>query len=722
MGEQTNQGHGEKINELVRQLSNISKKIEEQRDYRKPELKYNDDTGTNVKTDKERDSVQKNESIFEELGLEVKVYENIDIKDVSKESKFTIRILNQGGCYVDVDMFGYRDIVIDFEKSEEEFIASKLERIMGIDKDIDKASRAICEYLSVVCYDKDMQTKRYRELGWGNYGGVQIFKYDQIYIVSEEMDSIRSECDNEVAEGLVNKADKSKDYADWLVDFSTIMNYSDINALIIATACTGVIRQLLPYTKENNINMNIVGDRASGKSIISHFALSMFGDPSILEGSFTDTDNAVEMLRVERAVLPYILDERMLKVEGKSEDSKRRTLLMDIFREYEGKVKERMAGQGKEQSGKRTYGPIISSSVEPILPTLLKESRDLGQYRRFIELEIEAKNLFFDSRMAESTEAVAYTHYGYGVFMLVNTLIEEMKEDGDIVVDTYNEINEIITAVLRVIEKDKKLETMLCPCAKRFALIITTLEFLLNGGADRGVTNFNITAGVGWIDQQLDESGIQKIKECKEENKNSDWDKSNLGKGIKSYFNAGKRLYTKSENVLGVLIDNAVSKMKRLKSYVDIYAKIIEFIERHRSLFYEEDKKWDGKGDYIGRLQEDNEKYTIHIKVKRDIEWVLVYGAKLSDDELKEYIEWAQPHRLEMEIEEKVKELLGDVMLADFGNLVESDYNNRMTWADGDSKRGKNNVTLAEIVLMKDLIDSKKMKDSDKEDGEENDE
>lgn len=33
------------------------------------------------------------------------------------------------------------------------------------------------------------------------------------------------------------------------------------------------------------------------KSIISHFALSMSGDPVVLEGSFTDTDNAMERIR-----------------------------------------------------------------------------------------------------------------------------------------------------------------------------------------------------------------------------------------------------------------------------------------------------------------------------------------------------------------------------------------------------------------------------------------
>ena len=75
--------------------------------------------------------------------MPVKVYEDIDIKDVSKGSKFTIRISNRDGFYVDIDMFAYRDIVLDNEKSEEEFITSKIERIIGINSNIDKTSKAV---------------------------------------------------------------------------------------------------------------------------------------------------------------------------------------------------------------------------------------------------------------------------------------------------------------------------------------------------------------------------------------------------------------------------------------------------------------------------------------------------------------------------------------------------------------------------------------------------
>ena len=718
MGEQSTKERDRKIDAIIAGLSGITRKIDGENEKTRPQFTYND----NVKKDIKRDSGEESRGDSDRADdLPVKVYEDIDIKDVSKGSKFTIRISNRDGFYVDIDMFAYRDIVLDNEKSEEEFITSKIERIIGINSNIDKTSKAVCDRLSILCYQKDLQIKRYRELGWDFYDGVQIFKYDRIYSVSDDLYEIEGECENEVAAGLVNSEDTAEDYEDWLLYFSRLMRYSDMDALIIATACTGVIRQLLPYTKENNINMNIVGRRASGKSIISHFALSMFGDPGMLEGSFTDTDNAMEMIRAERPVLPYILDERMLKVEGKTENSKRHALLMDIFREYEGKVKERLTGQGSGLSGKRTYGPVISSSVEPMLDKLLKESRDLGQYRRFIELRVEPADLFYDSRMAEATEEVSYTHYGHGILMLINYLTGELAEDKKFIVDMYNDVNNMISAILHIMEKKKNLGGMLRSCSKRFALIITTLEILLKAAVEENISGMDIKAEYGWIGDNLDKEYIKKIGERLGKDWGSKKKNSYLGMTVDSYLDNREPFYTISENVLGILIDNAVEKMQRLDvvSDIDIYANIIDFIRGHRNQFFTENKKWDGKGGYVGHLEETEKQYSVEIKVNKLIEWVLVYGGKLGDDEIT-----ACMGRLgrakKSEVKDILKETFGNVILDDFEGLVSRKYNGRIAWHKGKRNVGANNITLAKIVIEKDIVDSKGMKDSDKKEDKEN--
>lgn len=710
MGEQSTKEKGRKIDDIIAVLSEISRKIEGESAKTQPKFTYNDGAENKLEADRADD-------------LQVKVYEDIDIKDVSKGSKFTIRILNKDGFYVDIDMFAYRDIVLDNEKSEEEFIASKIEKIAGINSRIDKESKTICDILSISCYQKDLQIKRYRELGWDSYNGVQIFKYDRIYCVSDEIDMFKGECANEVAAGLMNVEDTAGDYEDWLVDFSRLVYCFDMDALIIATACTGVIRQLLPYTKENNINMNIVGKRASGKSIISHFALSMFGDPGMLEGSFTDTDNAMEMIRAERPVLPYILDERMLKIEGKTENSKRHALLMDIFREYEGKVKERLAGQGSGLSGKRTYGPVISSSVEPMLDKLLEESRDLGQYRRFIELRVEPKDLFYDSSMAESTEEVAYTHYGHGIYMLINYLTGELAEDKEFVTDMYTEINSIISAILYVVEEKKNLKGMLRSCSKRFALIITTLEILLRAAEEESASGMKIEADYGWMGNNLDKADFKKIGERLGKDWGSNKENSYLGKSVNSFLNGGKPFHTKSENVLGILIDNTVEKMQRLgaDSDIDIYANIIDFIKGHKGAFFTGSTKWSGKDGYVGKLEETERQYIIYIRVKKHVEWVLVHGGKLKDDELKACMKRLEKVTNENAAKEILKETFGNVILDDFKGLVSRKYNDRIAWHKGDSDLGANNITLAKIVIEKDIVDSRGMKDSDAKEDKEND-
>ena len=128
------------------------------------------------------------------------------------------------------------------------------------------------------------------------------------------VDSLNSFKSNDIRYENIVKAEIMRQWMNLLCE---VMNGSDKASLIISAACTGLIRQLLPYTKEDNINMNIVGNPACGKSTITHFALSLFGDPQVLEASFSDSQGAMELNRVERTVIPCILDERMLRVEDK---------------------------------------------------------------------------------------------------------------------------------------------------------------------------------------------------------------------------------------------------------------------------------------------------------------------------------------------------------------------------------------------------------------------
>ena len=71
----------------------------------------------------------------------------------------------------------------------------------------------------------------------------------------------------------------------WRDKLAKLMNYSTVARIVISAACTGLIRSIMSYNKENNINMNICGKPGSDKSSLTQFALSIFGDPHALEGS-----------------------------------------------------------------------------------------------------------------------------------------------------------------------------------------------------------------------------------------------------------------------------------------------------------------------------------------------------------------------------------------------------------------------------------------------------
>lgn len=657
------------VDDVILKLNDLAKAIDK---------KYRDSTGMensfvfnkyNEKADY-AECVNKLYKAITDNNFDVKVYEDIDVKDVTKKSKYTIRIIERSGCYVDIDMFQYREIVLDHDTSEVMFIAENVERISGFGgEELVGLSKTICEYLSYSCYDKNKQTKSYLELGWDWYEGERIFKYDKIHRWNpESLTLYLGECRAEVAKDLVPMDIEDEKLTDgkkesWLYTVSDVLNNSVHASVIFSSACTGLIRQLLVFTKETNINMNIVGERASGKSTICHFALSFFGNPEALEGSFSDTDNAMEKIRVERPVLPYILDERMLKLVDGSENMKCKNILMDIFREYEGKAKEKLASAGHELSGKRTYGPVISSSVESILDLLLKESKDLGQYRRFIELKIEPAQLFKDASFAERVEEQAYNCYGYGIEMVVAFILQQEE---DFVQDLFDKINARIVKILEEREKHENLKGMLRSCAKRIALIVTTYEIIKMA--------FN-----------------ERIR----------WD----------YGNSAKMIIMEGNNLIQLLVDNAVAKMKRVTFKVDVRGNILRFVEKHKGVFYTDTNQWDLKGRDFGWLKQTNECTQIYYRKKRGFEWILLYGADLSDDEIWQYIDnIAKIGENKAKIRMELEQLLGDVIMDNLESLI-SDYNGKVTLGE---ERVKGGQRANYLLISNDIINGDGLEDSDK--------
>lgn len=83
MGEQSTKEKGLNIGDIIAGLSEISRRIEGENEKTRPQFTFND----NVKKDIKPDSGEENRGDSDRADdLPVKVYEDIDIKDVSKGS------------------------------------------------------------------------------------------------------------------------------------------------------------------------------------------------------------------------------------------------------------------------------------------------------------------------------------------------------------------------------------------------------------------------------------------------------------------------------------------------------------------------------------------------------------------------------------------------------------------------------------------------------------
>lgn len=573
-------------------------------------------------------------------GFTVEVLEDIDLTDVTTASKFVIRITYHNS-YIDIDYFKYREICLDYTANEVVFISECIEKLVGNTRD-SKLPEYIVGYLSYVCHFKEAQSKVYNIIGWSTYEETTIFKYDGIYSNT----GIGGRCIAGYAEALQPEKFDEDDEALWLGALIKVLNDSATASLIISAGISGIFRQMLPYTKETNINMNIQGERGCGKSTICHFLLSFFGNPEYLEGSFTDTDNAMEIIRAQRPIMPYVLDERMLKVEGVSADNKRKTLLLDIFREYEGRIKERAGKQYDDLSGKRTYSPIISSSVEPMLNIVL-DNTDLGQFRRFIEINLDGQELFQgDRKYAEAIEDVSYTCYGYGIQLLLTYIFENNLEDGAEIKRTFDKLTEEIGAILKATEERNQVKG-LTSSTKRFALILLSYNMLISALKYR-----------------------------------FEWDKD-------------INILDRQDDILGHLVINIVKKMKKVQVEVKVRENIVRFVDAHKNLFYQDTKLWDGKGEYLGSLTVTDEFYIIDMKKSSNVGWLLVSPIDFKEEELSKYSELISDKIDKKVVQAMVSKLVGDMKDKDFKKFMEKNKDE----AKLEESRGSAGVRFDRLIV-----------------------
>ena len=660
---------------IIEELNETAKEAREEAKAKKEEPAFVTKFGTKVPYESILPHLDIAEQKVIDTGYTVEILEDTEYINVTTGSRFNVRITYINQTYVEFDLNKYKESLLDYDFDAVEYIEGLLTKIIGDSSDETfKSAIVIVKYLSYAIYYPEAYVRTYTRIGWDYLYNHLVFKYDEIYSNA----NINGKCIGGIEEGLEPVRYGYDEYEiedknTWISEAIKILNYSTTDCLLFGASVSGVIRQLLPYTKETNININIVGERASGKSTICHYLLSTFGNPAKLEGSFTDTTNRMEEIRSSRPVLPYILDERMLRIEEESEKNKRKSIIMDIFREYEGKVKERVGKQYKTLSGARTCGPIISSSVKSMMDEIY-DYTDIGQFRRFIELSVTPKDLFADKEMAEETETIANTCYGYGVKVLVNYILYTGR---DYVLKKFDNINKYISGVLK--EKDNiSIESS----SQRFALIITSYQILREAIIFEVVKNdtdlwkdIEVNKEEERINEAVDilkESLMSDMKQTeqvdedlKELIKFRVFNDERIQKAYEDIAKSNDFISNKAYDILDILINNITEKMEKVKVYEKPENHILEYIENHKDAFCWNEDGWsdteeieeevieeqDGEtikrtrskkadmASYIGKIScIEGHSYTITLIKSLEIEKLLFAKNSPTVDKLKKYI------------------------------------------------------------------------------------
>lgn len=380
----------------------------------------------------------------------VEVINNLDIKDVGSATKYYIRIGYKNN-YINIDLFNYNKFVRQGDNQEYELLNDAVLKLTGrINKEQMLIIKSIAEYISSVNNKIEPMIYTYSMIGFDNINDVNVFKYDCIYENSDTV--LKGYCNNSWVAAIKNTAleNKNETVKSWRGKISNVINNYDVSGLLVAAGISGLIRQNLVYGKEENIDINICGHAASGKSTIENLILSFFGNPAELMGSFLNTENAEDIIMSNYQIIPYVIDERMLRVLGDSDKKKQNAILESIFRSYNGRVKS--TAVDNENAGVITYAPVISSSVDNMID-MIKDTKDIGQYRRFIEITVGKPGmaLFKDASQAVEINKLAHEVYGYGILEIVFYILSIKN---NILIDEYDDIEDILKAYDSIYEDD----------------------------------------------------------------------------------------------------------------------------------------------------------------------------------------------------------------------------------------------------------------------------
>lgn len=347
----------------------------------------------------------------------------ITIERNIEELTCVIKIYNDNGACITFDTVDYQRAYSNFKIGERNFIEDKLITLFGRRKrENDVIVNDICDFLNLALLYDEAIACTYSSLGWENINGRCCFKYNEIWGFDNEVMGYcvsdfasRLICDECLMENGITgeyhyRSEKVESYRKKLSEY---FYNNSIASILLSATLSGFVRKFV-YERDNNININICGGAGTGKTTIERLVMSFICDPEQFEGSFRDSENTIAEARKLWNVIPYVIDDRLFKYEEFGDAKKAREIMLDIFNEYNNKSKTNQFDIKRGRIQKNYYNPVISSTVESIMDLLLQQkSRDLGQYRRLIEVRVDKDTFFNGVREANAFNEVIEKYYGF---------------------------------------------------------------------------------------------------------------------------------------------------------------------------------------------------------------------------------------------------------------------------------------------------------------------
>jgi hypothetical protein len=389
------------------------------------------------------------EGDIEKMGLEIDIQKCIDADDDNPDTQIRIKSLSDSK-------------IVTLKPSHRYSIFNKLADI-GYMVDDNMTKGDIADFINSKLKRCDFSYS-HEKLGWGFYKGNKVIKLANILTENESIPS-------KYTGGL--DLNKRGSWEDFVMGVKKLIIGSPRLELALVLGVCGLIIQELNES-DTNIVFCYYGPSSTGKTQATKIPLTLFGDPNQLFMTFNSTENRMETQLAEYRILPAIMDDKLIGINGESEKRRSFTVINHIFRYAAGHVRGRSLDK---QSFTKYFCPIVISSEESIID-MLNSGKPKGQYFRILEVPCERGELTKNKEHSKQLEKFIRNNYGFAGDKFAEWLLSEQMY-GDKLKDKYFEWHRKIDNDLGDTEYSSRM-------ANRIAVILLAGD-LLNKCFDFGI-------------------------------------------------------------------------------------------------------------------------------------------------------------------------------------------------------------------------------------------